>query len=354
MCSLREQDALVSDPAKMMKGTMTHRYGVFVCANGSYLPYVNALLNSVDKHALDLDVHLLHSDMPSQYMEEVTRSFRFPVHLTEIRRADFAGRLRNHVDTNLFLKQSRFKYVRALGERYDAICMLDADMFVASHAFMNLFDLVRGTSKLIGCNEKDKWTFNKRYTHQGQPLFDVPTRALKFHCSVPIIFDMKQWCEVFDYYNQLAYNAFEVDEVGRIIKPIADMFCWNISILKKQRQNDVVLFPMSVMTQARCTYAHPWTRLEKRDGMWMTYEGDEVFTVHGKFGDRDWHNEQLRGLRVLATEYHISGNYMESVEATIQGLFEEWFELNYCHQLKLDKYIPKEKFRDYCSPKLLA
>lgn len=321
------------------------KYAIFVNSNGGYIPFLNALLNSIDRYKLDVDVHLLHYECPAKYLEEVQKSFNYNVILTEIKRDDFNIHEFNERNNNLFIKQSRFKYIREKGMEYDAICMLDADMFVTTSNFMNLFDLVSGTNKLIGCNERFKWVFDKKYMLNGKQIFDTPVKAHKFHCSVPIIFDLKKWTEVFDYYNQMAYNAFETDPAGKILKPVGDIYCWNISVYKNNRQNDVVLFPMAQMAQVHHTYAHPWTRLEKTgEGNWITYEGDEVFSIHGRVGNKGWYEGQMRGMEKLITEFQINKDFTNVVKSTLRNIIREWIDLNYNHKLNLGNYIPKEQY----------
>ena len=66
------------------------------------------------------------------------------------------------------------------------------------------------------------------------------------------------------------------------------MFCWNIAVYRCGRQDDVVLFPMETMTQVHATLLNPLTRLEKRNGVWVTGAGEEVFTIHGRIGNPKW------------------------------------------------------------------
>ena len=323
------------------------KYAIFVNSNAGYIPFLNALLNSIDKHHLDVDVHLMHYEMPELYLQTASKTFNFPVILTEIKRSDFNVHEFNEKNNNLFIKQSRFKYIREQGLNYDAICMLDADMFVATPNFMNLFELVNSTNKLIGCNERFKWVFDQKYIFDSKPIFETPVKANKFHCSVPIVFDLKKWTEVFDYYNKIAYNAFETDADGKVIKPVGDIYCWNISVYKNSRQNDVVLFPMALMAQVHHTYAHPWTRLEKTgEGTWMTYEGDEVFSIHGRIGNKGWYEGQLRGMEKLVNEFQINKDFMNIAKKTLKTIIREWISLNYEHKLSLEPWMSRATYEE--------
>lgn len=321
-------------------------YAIFVCSDGKYLPFLNVLLNSLDKQSICLDTYLIHHEFPGQYIKDAQEAFRYPIIPVEIKRADFDLHEYNKENKNLFIKQARFKYIREYGIDYDVICTLDADMFIVTHNFSKLFELVEGTRYLIGCNERYKWTFTRNYVTRGRPIFEQPIRAYKFHCSVPIIFDLKQWRDVFDTYNDLAYHSFEIDNSGMIVKPIGDVFCWNISIYTNNRQNDVILFPMETMTQVHYTCASPWTRLLNRNGYWFTFAGDEVFSIHGRIGKKDWFDEQIKGVEKYLDEHHIAfdKDREEKTIATLRAIQNDWYDLNCNYKLDIYNYYPKDPY----------
>ena len=313
-------------------------YAIFVCSNQGYMQYANVLLNSIDKYKLPVDVYFMHYDFNNSYIEDIKDKFNFNIIPIEIKRDDFVVDEFNKNNKNLFIKQSRFKYIRELGLPYKAICMLDADMFVTTPNFMNLFDLVSGTEKLIACNEKYKWVFNNKYTYQNKPIFDNNTKAHKFHCSVPIFFDLNKWTDVFDYYNQLAYNAFEVDDNGTNTKPIGDIFCWNISVYKNNRQNDIVLFPMETMAQVHSRYFTPGHRIYKENNLFLTESGDEVFSIHGRIGNKSWYDGQIRSAQKM--DSHI----VDIASTTLKMIQKEWYDLNVNHKLNIYDYMDKNDY----------
>ena len=95
--------------------------------------------------------------------------------------------------------------------------MLDADIFIVSDNFINLFHLVKDNNKLIACNEEIKWDLNERYVINSKPILPKRVKAYKFHCSVPTIFNPKYWQDVLNSYNKICFNSFE-SENGKIIK----------------------------------------------------------------------------------------------------------------------------------------
>lgn len=331
---------------------MENNYAFFICSNGQYIPFLNVLLNSLDKHQIDnVDVYLMYYEFNLDYLEKIKDSFNFNLIPIEIKKEDFDIHEFNQTNRNLFIKQSRFKYIKEYGMKYDAICMLDADMFVTTPNFMNLFELVKGTSKLIACNERYKWNFDSKYTLNGEKIFDTPVKAHKFHCSVPIVFDLKKWGEVFDYYNEMAYNSFEVDENNKIHKPIGDMYCWNISVYKNDRQDDVILFPMETMTQVHQTNSINWTRLVKDKGIWRTNAGDEVFSIHGRVGKEGWRKMHIGKINKIIEEgRHTSDNFLSKAkialdtEKTLRLIEQEWYNLNVNHKVNIYDFFPQNKY----------
>ena len=182
---------------------------IFISCSWNYIQYLNALLNSLEKRKIIADVYLLHWEFPKKYLED-TQKFSFKVFPIEIFEKDHRIEGVYETGKNLFLKQARFYYIQKYGKKYDSICMLDADNFIVSENFNNLFELVEGTNKLIGCEEQYKWTFGKNHKCRNESIFKKDVRALKFMCSVPIIFDLKRWDRVFETYNNMAFNSFEI------------------------------------------------------------------------------------------------------------------------------------------------
>jgi hypothetical protein len=326
------------------------RFAIFVCANGQYLPFVNALLNSLESELIQVDVYLIHHEMPEAYIRAAQTRFSFPVYPVKVVPADFEIHECNRGNKNLFMKGVRFKYILQNGADYDAICLLDADMFIVSKNFIGLFEMVSGTRKMIGCNERHKWIVGPGYVMRNEPIFSEPTTLLKFHCSVPVLFDLKEWMEVVEMVDQMTFQAFEVCPDGGIKKPIDDMFCWNIAIQKLNRHNDVVLFPMETMTQVHYTAIYPWTRLQIRNGVWLTASGDEVFSIHGRLGTKEWGEGQIRGTEKLAQQLGQSPLNESQARSTLQAMERHWYRLNFEQSVPLAEFVPWNPYWDSIKP----
>lgn len=325
---------------------MSNQNVILVATDSGYLPYFNALINSLAKHGNKAEVVVIHHGLAPQYIHDTSSRMPFRVIFVPVDRSVFLLDPATHadVDDNLFFKQSRFRYIKEYGSRYEVSCILDADMFVVSPGFFGLFDLARSTRKLIGCNERFKWLFDERYQFNGKPILPSPVKAFKFHCSVPLILDINQWSEVFDTYNELAFNAYEV-RPGTPRRRVGDMYCWNLAVYKHRRQGDVVVFPMETMTQVHSTAGLPWTRVIRHtDGIWTTQGGDEVYTIHGRIGKRDWIEGEVAAVQKKLAEFGIGSPAAEKIwegaRSSYQAIRREWYALNFEQLVRLHDYVP--------------
>jgi hypothetical protein len=100
------------------------------------------------------------------------------------------------------------------------------------------------------------------------------------------------------------------------------------------------------MTQVHYTYANPCTWLSKKDGYWFTSAGDEVFSIHGRIGDKDWFDEQMRGAKKFFVDNHIpfTQEMEERVRATLRAIQKEWYDINCNHKLNVYDYCPYNKY----------
>lgn len=316
------------------------RYAIFVSSTWNYVQYLNALVNSIQKRRLfeynNLDVHVIYTlDFPDAYLDAISNSFDY--NLIAIGFDREKSLFRDEQNKNRIMKFARFEYMRQAAMEYDVVCMLDADMMIVSPEFMNLFDLVYGTDKLIGCNEHFKWTIGDNEKgpvyKMDDPIlfpddgfiFTEPTLLWKFHCSVPIIFNMTEWDSVFDFYLKLVSEGYEVKNGKQI--PMGDIFSWNTAVRYMNKQNDLILFPMEVMTQVHYTNTDPNRRVIDNNGYWHTWAGDPVYSLHGRV-DRDrWVSEHWRVFeRNNAESEH--EKLRPKIAQTLEMIKREWDELN--------------------------
>ena len=70
-----------------------YRFAIVISSTWNYVPYLNALLNSIEKREMadhcNLDVHVLHMGFPGQYINDICERFSFNVIPSEMRREDY-------------------------------------------------------------------------------------------------------------------------------------------------------------------------------------------------------------------------------------------------------------------------
>lgn len=325
-----------------------NNYAIFTATTPNYIKHVNALLNSIEKRRLYidkeyaqfpfLDIYVLHyGGCNKEWLNDIQKAFSFKVIPIEIKKEDVPGC--GSAGMVEFVKRSRFFYISKYGSSYDAICLLDADMFIVSPDFMKLFELVDSTGQLIACNEGFKWPSNN-YTLDGKPILDYSTKLYRMHCSVPIIFDYVEWKDVFEYYCKLCFKG---KQGGR---GIGDIYSWNISVYKCNKQDDVVVFPMETMCQVHKTYMHPNTYIQVENDYWYTRAGDRIYSIQGRWNTGE--NFIEGSMKWCKTNFFDAigrndfGKVWPKIEKGLIAIQQEWYDLNFKSKLSLEKYEPNK------------
>ena len=341
---------------------MSKRYGIFFAVTGplaerNYLPDCNTLLNSIQKTRLwewvdgELDVNILHLgfDPAWRYFERARNNFEFNIQEFNLEHRNRQV-IPNGVKTNELVKRARYFHIKDAGLKYDAVCLLDADMFFVSPEFGSFFQMVSGTSKLIGANERFKWDVGPEsyFEADGTPIFPASGKLHSMICNVPSVFDMHQWQDVFEYYCKICFDGYQIKNGQRV--GIGDLFAHNIAIHKLGRASDVVMLPMESMAQVHHVWRKPWTHLINDNGNWRSWAGDRVYMIHdtkricqGNFisGNMAEYRKEFSGWDALET-------MAPKIEAGLRAVQREWWNLNYGSDsnLKLSEFINNKEWEE--------
>lgn len=327
------------------------QYAIFFAATGpvvgrNYLSDANSLLNSIQKQRLheeingSLDVYLIHYgfDPAWNYIAKAQNAFDFNLIPVDVDKCNLP--CPDGTKAIEFIKRARYSVIVEKGVGYDAICLLDADMFFVSDEFVSMFELVTGTRKLIGANERFKWAVGPEiyFEKDGTPIFKAPDKMLSMICNVPSVFDMKEWVDVFEYYKKICFDGYQIKNGERI--GIGDLFAHNIAIKKMGRESDIVMFPMEAMAQVHHVWRKPWTHLINDGGRWRSFSGDKVYLIHDtkRICQPSFVEGNIAAYRAEFDGWKDRDAFEPKIRAGLQAIRNEWYDLNIGQNARLSIY----------------
>jgi len=210
---------------------MGNKYCFIVAYTDNYLPGFTALKNSIKKY---MDVELIAH------------------HGTSVK------------DTAI----ERFKIAYDICDKYDAICLMDADMFLTADCTL-FFDIaskgfiVTGSNGMLHDN-----LFKKDWD------IDLNSPYVKIHTTVPIFINHENIDWFIDLYNK------------------KDIPGWNdfifLNALGIERQNKMLCLPPYTFTGIHHWQMKPETSVMKRDNTIISGTEEAVYMVHGKWWYDGW------------------------------------------------------------------
>jgi len=185
------------------------KYAFFLSLTDNYAYLFNAFLNSVElfgtgKYA---DVVVIHDDSIGEkyinLVNEKTKLMDTDVKFIPISTLPEDKKL-NKV---LTVKYYRYKIMAEEGLKYDSICFIDTDIYLAS-GVKEFFEIASKTNLFVGVNDNATRHY-KINPKQGQcpmhvengakkdPFFDTELFDGKFICNTPMFIDMAKYGDVF-------------------------------------------------------------------------------------------------------------------------------------------------------------
>jgi len=320
-----------------------HNYAIFVAATPNYIAYLNPLLNSIEKRKLyehcNLTVYVFYTEgFCPEYIDIIKQAYSFTVYPMKMVRSDFPE-LNPKMKEIEFVKRTRYKKMIQLALEYEAVCLLDCDMFVVSEQFIDLFNLIKGTDYCIGCNERFKWSSGAYKFNDKELLIPRGGKMFQFVCNTPAIMDMHKWRPVFEAYCKIASGGTQIKHGG--VKGIGDITCWNLATMYCAMNDKMIMFPMETMAQVHQTYFRNRTYPIDENGYWYTFSGDRIYTIHGRVARPNFVEGVICGGKGYR-ELHKGRPDIDKVEIEVRkglkAIQKEWYDLNYNGKVNLDLY----------------
>lgn len=282
-----------------------------VAASGNYLAALNALLNSIDYHKIDTDVLLLSFRLPEDYIKKIRETFDFQINII-----DSGGD--SQVNGTAI---ERFNVAVQYGKQYDAICLLDCDMFFVDDVARYFYAASRGVI-VVGHNG-----MHIAFTKKHQDIYNIDLGVEEYphyqiHTTAPIFLGPND----LDWFDAL-YKADRVDSFD-------DFLFLNIIGIKMGKTKRMIVLSPTILTQMHHFGVKPNTRIIKKGGVLMSETEERVAIIHGKWFDYGWYTGLMMPMDGYFRDNNFTDYHKELALESREIVLNEF--LMYCYKHKLD------------------
>lgn len=274
-------------------------YAFIVAASAGYAPAIRAMFNSLEtlgnKHKV-VFVSYKFRDIPD---------VNFPVEFIESTEQECSVK-----GTAI----ERFKVAYEVAPEYDAICLLDADMFFIRN--VDLFFDIAAAGFIVTASNGMVIDYNREF--QARYNLDMGSDHFvytKLHTSAPIWINHENT----DWFERL-YNSRRIDSWD-------DFLYLNLIGAYMGKDKKMICLP-----PYSCTGIHHWqlkpaTALFEKGGQILTGTEEEVYMIHGKWWDDGWYNDMMPTMERYLKDENIGDMGRRRVENALslsKNLFDKF------------------------------
>lgn len=240
------------------------KYAFVVAASTNYIPGLVALFNSLKRLDNEHDVILLSFRIPDAYLHTL---------------ADYPYKIRV-VESDGESQQKataieRFNVACDLGNEYDSICLLDADMFLEAN--VDVFFLAASKGLIVTGSNGMIINFNKGYQDQYECYLEKDEWPYpQIHTSVPIFIDGSN----FDWFDEL-YKSRRIDAWD-------DFLYLNLLGIKLRKYEKMICMPPYAFTGIHHWQMKPETAAMEKGELLLSGTEEQIYMIHGKWWDEGW------------------------------------------------------------------
>jgi len=288
-----------------------------VAASSNYLGELNALFNSIDYWEIDTDVVLLSYKLPEDYLKRIQEVFDFNIKIIQ---APEGEQIR-------MTAIERFRVACEEGKNYEAILLLDADIYFTAN--VDLYFDVASKGFIITSHNGMIIGFGKSYQRDYNVDLGVPDYPyVKVHSTVPIWLSPKD----LDWFKAL-YDSREMDNFD-------DLMYLNVLGIKMGKNKR-----MLSLQAFQSTNIHHWsmkleTGLIRKGDLVLTGVEGENLSVHGKFSMEAYYKDLMKVMDgYLKDEGFTEKRHREKVLKSREIMLEEFMKYTYLCKLDLRDFI---------------
>lgn len=243
---------------------MASKYAFVVAASTNYIPGLVALFNSLKRLENEHDVILISFQIPDAYLHTL---------------ADYPYKIRVVESDGESQQQAtaieRFNVACNLGHEYDAICLLDADMFLEAN--VDVFFLAASKGMIVTGSNGMIINFNKGYQDQYECYLEKEDWPYpQIHTSVPIFLDASN----FDWFETL-YESRRIDAWD-------DFLYLNLLGIKLEKYKYMICMPPYAFTGIHHWQMKPETAAMEKGELLLSGTEEQIYMIHGKWWDEGW------------------------------------------------------------------
>lgn len=263
-------------------------------ASLNYLEAIVAQLNSLELINNKNDVFLLSHQLPNKFLEDLEK-YSYNIYVVHSQEKD-------QIQGTAI---ERFKVAYTMGQVYEAVCLLDADMFVLAN--LDTFFHAASNGTIITGSNGMIIDFDKEYQQKyGIDLGTDRYAYAKIHTTVPIFLPASD----LDWFDKL-YNSRRIDHWD-------DFLYLNILGIKLEKHKRMITMPPYCFTGIHHWMVKPETSVIEKSGQILSGTEELVYMVHGKFFDIGW----------LSDFEPTMNRYFKDEQINSKGQRRTWYALN--------------------------
>jgi len=208
----------------------------------------------------------------------------------------------------------RFNMAAKLAPKYDAICLLDADMFLTADP--TLFFEIASRGFIVTGSNGMVINFDKEYQEKyGVDLKSENYLYPKIHTTVPIFINKDN----IHWFKEL-YDSKRIDHWD-------DFLYLNILGIKMGMDKKMIVMPPYTFTGIHHWIVKPATGVFKKGDILLSGTEEQIYIVHGKWWDKGWLQDLLPTMKKYLKDENIGEKGLWRTEQAIKILKEEFNKL---------------------------
>jgi len=256
----------------MEKAVVGTRFAFVMGASKGYLEAITALFNSLVKNNCCFDVHFMNWDIPHSYFEEYQKVSGSKFNIIEHKSTS------TNQGTGTAIE--RYKLAFDIAQDYDAICVIDADMFLT--ADVRLFFEIANKGFIVTGSNGMMIDFDTAY----QEYYDCPLGSpsipyAKIHTSVPIFVSYNNTGWFSELWNSIRKDHFD------------DFLYLNMLGIRNGLTDKMLCLPPYYFTGIHHWIWKPEISIREKGGMILSGTEELIYSIHGKFWDEGWKRDQM-------------------------------------------------------------